>query len=342
MKAGETEISQFQTKETVKAMSWGVSLASKIPGKDGYKKSLKDLTETLRESGNNIIGTPEPFYKKGSTKNPAGYVIKTDKEVMVCYHGTQFNKLLGSGAREAINDLRIAKSTMQFGDHKGKVHTGFKIEYELSKDSLMQALDKVNTDDPKPLHISGHSLGGAVAQIAALDLTTNAQKKVSAVTTFGGPRVFSKATAQFYTDKELSNKTLRVKIGKDPVPRFPLEIFDYGHVGFKINVTQGFHSGADYRKNTDALTHEDINSKKESSLRNNSIKDYMKAVKRTPALAFSKIRKSTKSVIDKSNQLKKALIAAATKKALSTLSRYIATAYPLPKLKKETTKQTQK
>ena len=67
---------------------------------------------------------------------------------------------------------------MEFGTQKVEVHSGFKKEYNISEKSLKAALAQV-TDQRKELHIASHSLGGVVAQIAALDLSTNHNNKSS-------------------------------------------------------------------------------------------------------------------------------------------------------------------
>lgn len=169
---------------------------------------------------------------------------------MVCYHGTQFGKLATSGGKEVLHDLQAYRSKMDFGGEKVLVHAGFKKEYESSKKSLYEALAKTDTQTKK-VHMSGHSLGGAVAQIAALDASTNKDKtppiKISGVSTFGGPRVFSKNAAVLYNGK-LGKQTLRIKQDKDPVPKI-MPKGPYHHVGKKINLSadgKGIHAGAVY------------------------------------------------------------------------------------------------
>jgi hypothetical protein len=147
---------------------------------------------------------------------------------------------------------------MQFGNQQGDVYAGFKKEYEASKAQLKIALLQV--DLTKPLVISGHSLGGAVAQIAALDITTNginnftpdsqtkssqlkqpSQIKIDIIIVFGSPRGFYKTAAKIFKDTKLDTKTLRIENTWDPITKFPPESFlPFEHVGKKCELPSTF------------------------------------------------------------------------------------------------------
>ena len=254
---------------------------------DKYNKHKANLSEQLKESGEIITQEPIPFYKKG-VESPAGYVIPTNAQVLVCYHGTQLGKI--SGAKEVLHDLQMSKAKMKFGDKEVSVHKGFKKEFDASKDSLGAALDKVGVTGRK-VHFAGHSLGGAVAQVAALDMVTNNTRGaiVEKVTTFGGPRVFSKKAAELYNQEGLADKTLRVKQDKDPVPRMvPKGLFS--HAGKKINLKsskKGIHSGAVYRNiATKDLKSHNIENARESSTPKSFTELYIKPVMHMTKAAF--------------------------------------------------------
>jgi predicted lipase len=274
--------------ENVQSAVFGVALANKSPTSTNYAKYKDKLTEQLSSSGETIKGEPIPFYKADDLKKntPAGYVIETNKQVMVCYHGTQFTKIFGSGGKEVQHDLEMQKADMKFGNSTHQVHTGFKKEYEASKASLYEALAKTDTTH-KGVSISGHSLGGAVAQIAALDASTNKMTipiKINEVITFGGPRVFSLEAAKKYHEVGLSSKSLRVKQGWDIVPRIPPKGM-FEHVGHKVKLDaggMGVHSGSVYRKmSTGKLTQDQIAKATPSkSMSEASVESYVDVVKK--------------------------------------------------------------
>lgn len=259
-----------------------------------YDDQLKENRETRTKA-------PIPFYKEG-VKSPAGYVIETDKQVMVCYHGTQFNKILSSGGTEIKHDLQIGQKTMKFGNNNLKVHRGFKSEYESSKESLFEALRQ--TDPNKTVNASGHSLGGATSQIFALDAATNHPKiKIGMVHTYGSPRVFSIEAAQKYNEVGLGDKTLRIKQKYDPVPRLVPKKKGYAHVGSKVSVNanvKSVHSGSIYRKiGSKVLTVDDIANARQSD-KPVPIKTYCTAISRltkeTFLAALESIKKISKSI----------------------------------------------
>lgn len=188
-----------------------------MDGSTKFQEYKANLEAELEKSGDSIRNT-KPFYKNDGTKSPAGYVIETDTKTMICYHGTQF-----TNPREIMHDLQASKSEMQFGNKKYKVHTGFKKEYESSKDDLDRVLNEMKID--KTLEFSGHSFGGAVSHLAALDYKTRENApEIKGLITFGSPRVFSKESAIEYNNL-LGQGTLRVKQKADLVPKIPPKAF---------------------------------------------------------------------------------------------------------------------
>lgn len=96
------------------------------------------------------------------------------------------------------------------GGH-GSVHCGFLTAYATVKQQLLSALtDIINSTSPSALTLSftGHSLGGALATVAAADIQTSLGELhpsgaylpsfVTRVVTFGSPRVGDKAFANYF------------------------------------------------------------------------------------------------------------------------------------------------
>lgn len=89
----------------------------------------------------------------------------------------------------------------------------------------------------KPLQITGHSLGGAIAVVLAMYLQQDSAVAVTQVITFGQPKVTNLTGADVFADIPLT----RVVTGKDIVPLVPpispLQIKDldiYWHMGEEI------------------------------------------------------------------------------------------------------------
>lgn len=262
------------TDETIKLASIGIGLSKNW---NKYKAELDNKYPEYKDA--QII----PFSKNNGTKRPAGYVIvPKDGPAMVCYHGTKFGELSDGGSREIYHDLQTQPTAMKFGNQEHQVHTGFKVEYEASKENLYEILNAI--DPPREVLFSGHSLGGAVATIAALDAATNKQIQVGGLVTCGAPPTLSPGAANLYHETGLSEKTFRMEQIFDPFPR--LLKSTYEHVGKRIKLHAGslkVHGSNVYNAMAKKITDENIKEAKPS-----------RAMKRAELLAGSDIDSNIK------------------------------------------------
>jgi hypothetical protein len=139
---------------------------------------------------------------------------------------------------DIATDLRGGSGLSTVERFGGKMHTGFMEAYSGVDNRLQEALKRHQGGDKnKPVLFTGHSLGGALAQIAA----TDAKEKginVASVYTFGQPRIGDRAFSAHYKQLGLSSKTYRHVNQGDPVPRLP-EIKLQNLVGNLINKAMG-------------------------------------------------------------------------------------------------------
>lgn len=112
-------------------------------------------------------------------------------------------------------------------DAQLRVHEGFYKAFEgLAEDGLQAKIAAImQSSDKRPLYITGHSLGGALAQIAAAIFSSD---KIAACYTFGSPRV-----GNGYFDLWVKPPSYRVINHADLVPQVPvwLPFFPYRHSG---------------------------------------------------------------------------------------------------------------
>jgi hypothetical protein len=89
----------------------------------------------------------------------------------------------------------------------------------------------------KKVWLTGHSLGGAVAEVLGLELQTTGIE-VQGIQTFGAPRVFSANAALAYNATFSARPTVRWVDNLDPVPHLPprFPILDYVHIGIVDNI----------------------------------------------------------------------------------------------------------
>ena len=98
-----------------------------------------------------------------------------------------------------------------------------------------------NLPGKMPIYFTGHSLGAALATLAAYK-ALRLKPRPCALYTFGSPRVAGKELASLMDDK-LSGQVHRVVNYRDIVPRVPLSLGGFQHVGelvyFRRNKQQG-------------------------------------------------------------------------------------------------------
>lgn len=105
-----------------------------------------------------------------------------------------------------------------------KVHRGFAECYFSVAGQIRERVK-----DASRVFITGHSLGGALALMCALDLTQHGED-IDAVHTFGCPRTGNGAWRNLY-NSNLHNVTLRWEAQGDPIPYAPPWINGYRHCG---------------------------------------------------------------------------------------------------------------
>ncbi|XWW93132.1 hypothetical protein V2A60_001061 [Cordyceps javanica] len=127
------------------------------------------------------------------------------------------------------------------------VHMGFFKAWEGAKESVVPELMQLRRMHPsKPIHLVGHSLGGAVACLAALELKTSMGLDNIVVTTFGEPRVGNDGLVDFIDRVfDLNDATNLEKRGyrrlthtNDPVPLLPPGEWGYKSHAGEIHITK--------------------------------------------------------------------------------------------------------
>ncbi|CAH0522193.1 unnamed protein product [Peronospora belbahrii] len=115
-----------------------------------------------------------------------------------------------------------------------RVHRGFWTAYESVRDELKEVARLILDENPGvSVYITGHSMGGALAVLAAYDLALNFSIKVS-MYNFGCPRVGNPTFRQHY-DSCVST-SYRVVMDGDIVPGWPRFWGLYQHVGTEISI----------------------------------------------------------------------------------------------------------
>lgn len=157
-----------------------------------------------------------------------------NREVIVALRGTQTRQ-------DWFSNLNIGYAP---GPAGSLVHAGFMEIYKSVQSELYKVIKAANA---QRVHFVGHSLGGALATLAAMDF--NANKGMPAnLYTFGAPRVGSLGLVNALRTKVPAGSVKRVYSLSDPVPMIPLFPFVHyaaGASGINANfegITSNAHS----------------------------------------------------------------------------------------------------
>lgn len=114
-----------------------------------------------------------------------------------------------------------------------EVHRGFYHSYQDVAAPARAAVRALRAKYPDaPLYVTGHSLGAAEAEFAALDMAEQGITPAMAYT-FGCPRVGGSKWYLYYA-KMVPNGHFRITHFADPVPHLPLEIMGFHHTAREI------------------------------------------------------------------------------------------------------------
>ena len=138
------------------------------------------------------------------------YLLTNNTITVLSFRGTEVTE-----KSDVLADLKSGKNIEACG---GKVHVGFKGEINKLWPNITAALE-VN---PGNVYITGHSLGAAMATIAA----SRMQDRVIALVTFGSPRV---GNTEFV--KSVSVEHYRVQNNCDDVTKVPFKLMGFAHHG---------------------------------------------------------------------------------------------------------------
>ena len=141
-------------------------------------------------------------------------------------------------AFEGSQDLKDAKIDLNYSklipykNHPfAKVHGGFWTAYKSIQDEIYNLIKNHQIDH---LMVVGHSLGGALATIASLDLAEVLDIHIHKIlmVSLGAPRVGNLQYTQLYDSKV--DEYYRLTHGHDPVVQLPYRLMGFHHIGHEI------------------------------------------------------------------------------------------------------------
>ncbi len=151
----------------------------------------------------------------------AGFIVFGKELICVVFRGTQ-------DALDWRTNFRFQFVALQGG---ALAHAGFFQAYYSIRPVLFDTIKKLVANDypPRPIYITGHSLGGALAMMATAELSNHNEEavrdRIAACYTFGAPKAGDRTFDQF-----VKVPLYRVTNGIDIVPAVP-PWFGYRQVG---------------------------------------------------------------------------------------------------------------
>lgn len=187
-----------------------------------------------------------------SVDNTQCYVCDNDRVIVLAFRGSEspnsidgFKDWLLTNAKNflVLPAGRIGTDFVAAGVG-ARFHRGFMEALDEIWEPMFQALDAVVAKKDRPVFVTGHSLGGALALLAAWRLQRQ-MISIHNVYTFGAPMVGNEAAANAY-EKEFPNRIYRYVDFGDMVPQLPsVSAFsnEYWHCLTEVVVGATAHAG---------------------------------------------------------------------------------------------------
>lgn len=216
------EISPGSTGLTAGNAYWMARIAKAVY----FKVSNTDPTPDTQAILNDLKSDDDGFLNVyGFNKNSAqAAFIEHEAYYCIAFRGT-----------DEIADWLDNINAVSEETEDGIFHRGFLNSVDDVWDELITLLKEKRWEKPKPLMITGHSLGGAMASIATARLhAINIPFK--SVYTFGQPRAMTPETADHFNAMFKKNY-FRFHNNNDLVTRVPARVMGYSHVGTYLYIS---------------------------------------------------------------------------------------------------------
>ncbi|UNK20807.1 lipase family protein [Paenibacillus sp. N3/727] len=121
---------------------------------------------------------------------PFGFILESPKEIIIAFRGT-------SSTTNWISNIIASQKRFKYIKEDCLTHRGFTDIYSSARSGITSALSRLSSN--KTLFITGHSLGGALATLCAIDVSANTTYISPNLFTYGSPRVGDPAFAKVFT-----------------------------------------------------------------------------------------------------------------------------------------------
>jgi triacylglycerol lipase len=160
-------------------------------------------------------------------QNVQCFVAHNDQFIIASFRGTEVDNFWGS-VMDVASDLKFIPVPDGFG---GLVHQGFHHAISAVWEAVKNHLSQIqNSGGARTLWLTGHSLGAAIATLAAERIAADGDFEVRGLYTFGSPRVGDGGFKNRLTESGLAARTFRFVNNSDIISKVPPGIL-YTHIG---------------------------------------------------------------------------------------------------------------
>ena len=231
------QLASFQIEEEILENYWQLreSIVS-VDRPNAMQKTLHDAESKIREIAQRIV------QRRHRTSLFIGFAIASKAANIIAFRGTQ-TQLEWWRNLQATQKKYFDPTT---GKQYGKVHQGYlKIVRDEIGSKLIDTVRQLDTTIP--CYITGHSLGGAVATLSAMEIALQVPeiREQIQLYTYAAPRIGDRTFAQEHS--KLIPNSYRIVNLSDSVPLVPpikienkFASVNYAHVGQKWSFTAQF------------------------------------------------------------------------------------------------------
>jgi len=173
-------------------------------------------------------------YLLNRTTDTQAFIFRKDQHIVLVFRGSQQAADWSTNFKFRMKQFAIFETKQMDAIPTGEVHRGFQDAWQSVEKRVVYCLNKWWTPDTK-FWVTGHSLGGALAALAATSLEYQGFK-VAGLYTFGQPRVGDWAFTR-QVNARMSDRMFRYVNNNDVVPLIPPQVNPlnpgrlYGHMG---------------------------------------------------------------------------------------------------------------
>ncbi len=183
-----------------------------------------------------LLGLEARLFTAGNTQ---AWLATDDANIVIAFRGTEspatMDGLKDILLTDALNLLVVPEGRLGHdlaaAGVGARFHKGFADAIESIWDPLAAAVEAEVQQRDRPIWITGHSLGGALALYAAW-LLKRRFLPIHEVCTFGAPMIGNRTACDAF-NREFAGKIFRYINGRDPVPKLPtlsLVANEFSHV----------------------------------------------------------------------------------------------------------------